>query len=53
MKILLVVTYLATSGQPEVFSYEMSSWTECARKGAQLSKNVKAGKVSTVCWRSK
>ena len=52
MKVILVVTYLAfNASAPTVDSYAMPSFDVCQHKAAQIFKQVKAGKVSTVCWR--
>ena len=54
MKTLLVITYLALSnGEISVRKYEMPDMQTCTAKGKQVSENVKAGRVSTVCWRTK
>lgn len=52
MKVILVVTYLAFNApMATVEQYQMPSFDVCQHKAAQIFKQVKAGKVSTVCWR--
>lgn len=50
MKTLLIVTYLSFANIPSVRAYEMHSMTECKQRGKEITNNVRAGRVSTVCW---
>lgn len=50
MKTLLVIVYLSHTGALDMKSHMMNSMAECKAAGQQIHKNVKAGRVNTVCW---
>lgn len=53
MKIWLVVTYLSFHGNLLVNKYEMNSMADCIGKSKEMQKQVRVGKVSTVCWKNR
>ena len=51
MMYLLVVTYLSTTNVVSTKTYDMASYAECSKQANAVNMQVKAGKVTTTCWK--
>ena len=51
MKTLLVVIYLSHSGHLDMKDYPVADMATCQSKAQAIRANVKAGRVSTVCFK--
>ena len=52
MKVFLIVTYLSFNGLLDAQKYEMPDLPTCKSQAQTIFNQVRAGKVSTVCWRN-
>lgn len=48
---ILVLTYLSLSGTLDLSWHPQNSARECVQKLRQIQKQIKAGKLSGVCWK--
>ena len=52
MKVFLIVTYMSFNGIIDAQRYEMPDIAECLKQSKVINNQVRAGKVSTICWRN-
>ena len=52
MYIYLVITYLSIYGSLDVQAHPVKSMQDCLVKQKMLHKETKAGKITSVCWKT-